>query len=91
MKGQEFIKMLIIQYSNIHFHTLELTHRRATLLLIIHVTLGGIEAQIECSAPLNPSLYHSLIIHVYYRPSKLLICQDNENMLIRELLSKKNA
>lgn len=72
-------------------YSLPYTHRRATFLLIIHVTLGGIEAQIECSAPLNPSLCRSLIIHVYYRPSKLLICQDNENMLIRELLSKKNA
>lgn len=60
-------------------------HRGGIFLLIIHVTLGGTEAQIECSAPLNPSLYHSLIIHVYYRPSELLICQDNENMLIREL------
>lgn len=86
MKGHLFVKMFVVQYSNINFRTLEKTHRRATFLLIIHVTLGGIETQIECSAPLNPSLYHSLIIHVYYRASKLLICQDNENMLIRELL-----
>lgn len=82
--------MLVIQYSNIKLHILK-THRRATFPLIIHGTLGGIETQIECSGPLNPSLYYSLIIHVYYRPSKLLIGQDNENMLIVELPSKKNA
>lgn len=31
--------------------------RRHASLLIFHVTLGGIETQIECSAPLNPSLH----------------------------------
>lgn len=86
MKRQVSLKILVI---HIIFRALEKTHRRGTFILIIHVTLGGIETQIECSAPLNPSLYCSPIIHVYCRPSKLLICQDNENMLIRELLSKK--
>lgn len=56
--------------------------QKASFLLIIHVTLGGIETQIECSAPLNPSLHGSPIIHVYGRPSELLIWRDNENMLI---------
>lgn len=61
-------------------------------LQIIHVTLGGIETQIECSAPLNPSLHCNPIIHVFCRLSELLIHRDNENMLISiGLVLKKDA
>lgn len=71
--------------------TLYIWKDRRRVLLIIHVVLGGIEAQIECSAPLNPSLHCNPIIHVYRRTPELLIQRDNENMLISIALKKKDA